>query len=221
MIFWAGILISLAIAAVASKKGLYESWAILFNVIISVYLSITLSGVLIELLSLDNSRTASAIVMLAAALVCFGILYGLAYIIFLSQFEVKFPKIIDLAGGGFLGFLAAFLAWSLIIFVILTSPLGKKKPFSSLITASDVKSSKSVAYIQWWTGKIDSVVGKGKEHNRIDTLISTSLNKVSKMVKKPKLKTEPIDTTDTDKTIEEKTKPSELGPPPKLKFEDI
>jgi len=223
MIFWLGILISLVIAALAAKKGLYESWTILFNVIISVYLSITLTPVLIELLSLGNSRTISAIVLLASSLACFGILYGLAYIIFLSQFEVKFPKIMDSVGGGLFGFLAALLAWAFVVFVISTSPMGQNKPFSSMgLNADSAKNSKTVAYMQWWTNKIDAMVGKGTEHNKTDTLVSALIDKaVKRTVRKQETKPEKDEAAEVEPVPEESIKPFDLGPPPELAFEDI
>lgn len=220
MIFWLGILISLTIAALAAKRGLYESWTIFFNVIISVYLGITLAPVLQDLLSLGDSPTSSAIVTLLTAIACFGLLYGVAFIIFLSQFEVKFPKALDAAGGGLTGFLATMLAWGFIVFVIFTSPMGQKNIFKSIgFDAESAKTDSNVAYMKWWAGMVDGIVGKGKEHNRIDTLVAKRI----KEAVKPEVKKapEPEKEIVEEEKPEEEIKPSDLGPPPELAFEDI
>lgn len=40
MAFWIGLLVAIIFAAMAIKVGLYETWAMLFNIIISVYLAV-------------------------------------------------------------------------------------------------------------------------------------------------------------------------------------
>ena len=54
MIFWFGLIIALAAAFLASKKGLYEMWSLLFNVIISVYLGLTFGPVMKGLMGIDS-----------------------------------------------------------------------------------------------------------------------------------------------------------------------
>jgi len=223
MIFWLGILISLVLAALAAKKGLYESWVILFNIVISMYLGIALLSVLKSLLSLGNGSTVDVLVMLGTAIVSFSLLYGLAYVAFLSQFEVAFPKILDAAGGGFLGFLAGLLAWSFLVFAVCTSPIGQNKVVKNLGIAHKTdlgQENKNISYLRWWTGTLDKIIGT-EEGDNTNTII-TAILKNSTASKKPKpveAKGPQVPDTGVDKP--EKIKPSDLGPPPDLTFEEI
>ncbi|MFA5422906.1 MAG: hypothetical protein WC374_03525, partial [Phycisphaerae bacterium] len=98
MIFWLGIILAFIAAAYMAKKGLYEAWTLLFNSVIAVYLGIAAAPSIRDLLGV-NSQAGNIFVIFATAAICLTILYLISYIIFLSQFNVNFPKPIDLAGG--------------------------------------------------------------------------------------------------------------------------
>jgi hypothetical protein len=210
------LILSLGLAAYTAKKGLYEGWTVLFAVIISIYLGIKLSGTLTELLSLGDSDTAKTLTMLFTGLISFGVLYGLAFIIFLSQFEVSFPKIVDLSGGGITGFLASLLALSFIVFAISSSPIGQKKLFKSMgLDANKVRSSNLTGHMMWWSNRVDAIVGDGE----IERQVASMFDRASRKKEKREVKPEQVETV--KESVVEEIKPSDLGPPPELAFEDI
>ena len=116
MVFWIGILVGIVFAGFAVRKGFYETWTILFNILISVYLAISLREIIKNILpAADGSSYSDALAMLIIAIAVFAILHGIAYIFLLSQFKIDFPKIFDGIGSGTLGFLGGVLVWSFIV----------------------------------------------------------------------------------------------------------
>ena len=95
MVFWVGILISVLFAYFAIKKGFYETWALGFNIIISIYLAVFLGPVISGIIPMGTAVYNKIITTLAIAAASFLILQGTSYILITSQFNVPFPKIID------------------------------------------------------------------------------------------------------------------------------
>ncbi len=214
---WVGILIGLALAAYTAKRGLYESWALLFNILISIYLTIALTPFLIGLLSLDsNSALSNTLVMLITAIVAFAVLYGSAYMIFLGQFNVSFPKLIDVFGGGFLGFLSGMLIWAFVAFLICASPLASASLCKKLgMERSNAK--ESIASVVKWSNIVHTFIGSSGKKGAIKEIVVKMLDAniepekpqpkkyeavktpKDKPVEKPKL-TEPNDTNSVKPT---------------------
>jgi hypothetical protein len=221
MIFWLGIILALAAAFLASKKGLYESWSMLFNVIISVYLGLTAGPTMAKLMG-ATSVNGELLTIFGTAALCFIILYGASYVIFLSQFNVTFPKIFDIAGGGLTGFLAAFLAWSFIAFLICSCPAAQNS-FISKMGFNKTKLSGTISYMQNFTGIVHSMVAADQEQSSLKDKIITMIEESEKARPKRTLKTEPEEEIEPveEEIVEKKITPSDLGPPPELDFEDI
>jgi hypothetical protein len=221
MIFWIGIVLSLSVAAAMAKKGLYETWTFLFNVVIAVYLGLTLGPVLGQLLGIEG-RGSRAFVMLGAAVICLTVLYGISYVIFLSQFHVTFPKILDAAGGGLLGFAAGFLVWSFVTFLVSISPLGDSTILAKIGFNSESLRS-NTNYMTWWTGIIEAVVSTQKKEIDLDQTVDALVKNAAKAARTAKTTAEPNEPKPAGPaTVEEKTiKPADLGPPPELDSEDI
>ena len=110
MAFWIGIFVAAVFAWFAVKIGFYEIWAMLFNIVISIYLAIRLRPVVPKFFPAAGAAPYSdVLIIVAIALGVFLILHGITYVFLTSQFAVPFPKLFDILGAGVLGFLTGFL----------------------------------------------------------------------------------------------------------------
>ncbi len=220
MTLWIGIVLALIIAALMAKKGLYETWTLLFNVVIAVYLGLTVGPVLKGLLGVQG-RGGEVFVMLGTAVISLTVLYLFSYVIFLSQFQVTFPKILDFAGGGLLGFLTGLLIWSFVAFLISVSPLGGGGTLGKIGFNSDSLQS-STGYMTWWTGIIHGLVSADRKEDTIDQTVDVLVKNSQNAAQAARKVAEPNEPKPVEPvTIEEKITPADLGPPPELNFEDI
>ena len=219
MIFWLGIILALAGAFLASKKGLYEMWSLLFNIIISVYLGLTFGPVMKGLMGIDFVGS-EVLVIFGTAAVCLTVLYGASYIIFLSQFHVTFPKMLDMIGGGVLGFLTTLLAWSFIAFLICVSPLGQYNILNK-VDFNSTSLSGTFSYMKWFPGIVHSMVAADQKQDSLEQKVAAMIEESNKPRRK-RTSPEPVKPVEPvkEEIIEEKIKPSDLGPPPQLDFED-
>jgi hypothetical protein len=219
MIFWTGTVLALLLAAVMVKKGLYETWTLFFNVVIAVYLGLTLGPVLKNLLGIEQ-QGAEIFVLFGTAVVSLTVLYLFSYIIFLSQFHITFPKLLDYAGGGLFGFLTGFLIYSFVVFLICISPLNtyvNKIGFNS----STIRSNTN--YMEWWTGLLHRIVSADQKKESLDHTVASLIENANKKILDRKKVVEPNEPPKTEQTeiVEKKPTPADLGPPPELKSEDI
>jgi hypothetical protein len=129
--FWIGILFGALFVYVAVKIGFYETWVLLFNLVISIYLAIFLRPLINQYLPIASETSyGDALVILAVAVGAFVILYGISYVFFSSQFNISVPRILDVVGSGFLGFLAGYLIWSFVIVLISFMPISRNSNFN-------------------------------------------------------------------------------------------
>ncbi len=219
MIFWTGTALALFLAAVMVKKGLYETWTLFFNVVIAVYLGFTLGPVLKNLLGIDQAGV-EVLVLLGTAIVSLTVLYLFSYIIFLSQFHVTFPKILDSAAGGLFGFLTGFLIYSFIVFLICISPLN---PYINKIGIDSTSTQSNTNYVKWWTGIIHSIVSADQKQESLDQTVAVLIENADKNARARQAVAEPNEPAEPAETepVEKEITPADLGPPPELKFEDI
>ena len=160
MVFWIGILVGVAFVRFTITKGFYETWIILFNVVISVYLAIFLRPVIVKNVHATGGMSYNnALSMIATAVVSFLILYGISYVFFMSQFKILFSKVFDILGAGFLGFLIGFLLWSFVMVLICSTPLSEENTFVKKIGLNKIEQT-GVPYICWWGDLVHSVVSR-------------------------------------------------------------
>jgi hypothetical protein len=119
MVFWLGILTGGLFAWYAIKQGFYDTWAIVFNIIVSVYLGIFLGPVIAEVVpGISEVQYSDLLAVACTAVGGFLILHLVTQTFFLSQFNVSFPRIFDTLGSAAMGFLAGFLVWSFVSVLI-------------------------------------------------------------------------------------------------------
>jgi hypothetical protein len=150
MVFWIAVLVGAFFAWVAVQVGFYAAWMMLVNLLLSAYLAIFLSPVII-----DNVPAATGtpygytLVFLCIAAATMLLSYGICYAFLSGQLRFEFPKILDTIGAGIVGFLAGFLAWSVLSFSLALLPLWELNTLRSLgFEASSQKAN--TAYMCWW-----------------------------------------------------------------------
>lgn len=126
MLLLAGILAGGFCIWLAVKIGFYETWAMLFNIVIAIYVALFLAGPIVNFLPQDavNIPYRLALTLIIIAVGTFLILHGITYILFTSQFKVVFPKIFDILFAGLLGFFGGFLLLSFVALIIFLTPFG-------------------------------------------------------------------------------------------------
>ncbi|MHC4123359.1 MAG: CvpA family protein [Planctomycetota bacterium] len=217
MLFWVGLLIAGLFAWVTIKMGLYETWALLFNILISVYLGVFLGSAVANSDLLSGISYSSIIVTAVIAIGTFLILQGISYIFFTSQFNVSIPKIFDVIGSGFLGFWTGLLIWSFLIMLILTTPISQNTAFQK-IGLDNYAQQASISYVSWWCDKINGIVGNSKNEQTTKDLIDVLLKKLQEAQTEAKTKEsakpeEPKEAIKPIKAVEPNEKP-EFEPPP-------
>jgi hypothetical protein len=152
-----GILVSGLFACFAIKKGFYEMWALGFNIIISIYVAVSLGQVVAEIVPTGDVAYSKTLTVLATAVVCFLILNGISYTFITGQFSIPFPKIFDVVGAGLFGFLAGFLVWSFASLLIMTTPITKNTFVKEIGFDTKVQQT-NISYVSWWCDTVNKIV---------------------------------------------------------------
>ena len=158
MVFWIAILVGAIFLWLALRLGFYETWIMLFNIVISIYIALFLKPVITEYLPpMGDSRYCCALTIVGTAIACFLIFQGLAFVFFTSQFTIHFPKVFEVLGSGLLGFLAGFLVCSFIALNIALTPLPEITLVKEL--GFDIQSQESnISYLCWWSDLVHETV---------------------------------------------------------------
>ncbi len=173
MVFWLAILIGALGVRFCIRLGFYETWGLLFNVIVSVYVAIFLAPRVAEFASSSGQTSAysTGFALIALAGGCFALLYGLSYVFITGQFKVSFPETFDLLLAGAMGFVIGFLVMSFAALVVTATPLAQHRLLNGLgfnpkaQQASTACLARSCNAIHW-------VVGKDHEGNPALTAIN-------------------------------------------------
>jgi hypothetical protein len=129
MAFWIAILAGTLFVWLAVRIGFYETWTLLFNVVVSIYVSVFLTPILAEFApaSGETSSYHTALCLIVLAGGCFALLQGLSFVFLTGQFHIPFPRVFDVVFSGLLGFVAGFLVLSFAALVLTTTPLAGHK----------------------------------------------------------------------------------------------
>lgn len=158
MIFWAAILAGGLFIWIAIKLGFYETWVIFFNSVISIYLAIFLTPVMIDKIpSASEIPCGEAFTLLVLSVGTFLILYGISYVFLTGQYKVSFPKTFDILFAGVLGFFTGFLVLSFAALIITTTPIARNRLISGLGFNRQSQHT-NIAYICRWCDMVNSLV---------------------------------------------------------------
>lgn len=158
MVFWLGILCGGLFIWFAIKIGFFEMWALLFNIVISIYVAIFLTPVILEIIpEAGNIPCCNAFALGVLAGGTFLILYGITYVFLTGQFKVAFPKLFDILFTGILGFLAGFLVLSFAAMVIAITPISQNR-FVKQIGFNRESQKANISYLCLWCDLVNSAV---------------------------------------------------------------
>jgi hypothetical protein len=177
-----GILIAVIFALSAKKMGFYHTWTMLFNLIIAIYLAIRIGPFIEDFFPAALSgQYSKSLALLATGTGVFLILQGIAYVLLIGQFEVTFPRIVNILGSSLLGFLAGFLVWSFAIFAFYTTPLCQNKSVKEIgFDAKTFEESKMQSYLAWWCNSMDTFIASGNDHVDAEKTLKELLTKPAK-----------------------------------------
>lgn len=190
MVFWIGILVGGAFAWLAIKLRFYQTWALAFNIIISIYLGLYLRPVIVNIPAVGDTPYSNALTLATVALACFLILHGISYTFLTGQFNISFPKVFDVLGAGVLGFLAGFLVWTFLSLLIYITPASQNTFVKGAGFNNDYRKT-AVSYISRFCNLVNVVVSSPDEESSteqiINKLLKDSRSKArEKTLKKPK-----------------------------------
>lgn len=176
MVFWIAILAGIAFVWLAVRLGFYETWILLFNILVSIYVAIFLTPLVVDFApaSGEVASYSVALSMLVLAGGCFAILQGLSYVSLTGQFSITFPRLFDIPVSGLLGFAAGFLVLSFGALTITTTPLARHRIVSTLGFNRQSQQA-NIACIAWSCDLIHSVarfeVGKDATRDAVNRLL--------------------------------------------------
>lgn len=178
MIFWACILGGCFFAWLAIKIGFYESLALTFNIVISIYTAIFLTPVIIETFpAAGDMPCCHALALTFTATGTFLILYGITYIFLTGQFKVSFPKVFDIIFAGIIGFFAGTLVLSFLTLIITATPITQNR-FAQKIGFNRQSQQSNISYICRWSDSVNSVVSSPEHYLTSEQTINQILDNV-------------------------------------------
>jgi uncharacterized membrane protein required for colicin V production len=118
---------ALVFAFIGYRKTFYPCWAVLFNLLIAVYISIMSAPQIVDKFPvvrtyLGNYTYSAAI--LITAVVIFIVLQSFAFRFFTAVSVVSFPKLLNSLGAAVLGFLTGSVIAGFLFFLINITPLA-------------------------------------------------------------------------------------------------
>jgi hypothetical protein len=220
MLFWIGILSGAGLAWAAIKMGFYETWVLLFNLTVSIYLGLFLYPAALELVPAASGwEFGQMLTMLVIAGGIFALLQGISFVFLTGQFKVPFAKIFDVVFSGVLGFLAGMLVWSFVSLLVCVSPLARQSAVQSVGFTAEAYEKDSGEYLAWWCGIIHNFTGTGEGGLTVQQAISDALKGGTGMTTgAPSPQPTP---QETQQKQDETSRKKELGPPPEVGPEEL
>ena len=121
------IAVGLVFALIGYKKTWYPSWALLFNILISVYTSIMITPQIVDnvpFIRVYLSSFSYSAFALTSAVIIFAVMQLLTFKFFTSVYVISFPKLLNTIGSAVLGFLTGSVIAGFLFFLINITPLS-------------------------------------------------------------------------------------------------
>lgn len=178
MVFWLSILAGGLFIWLAVRIGFFEMWTMLFNIVISIYVAMFLTPVIVNVIpAAGDTAYGNALTLAVTATGTFLILFGISYIFLTGQFSVAFPKIFDILFAGVLGFLAGALIFSFAALIITATPISQNRLMSKI--GFNARSQRTnIEYICRWCDLIDLAVSSPDRETTAEQTINTLLSSV-------------------------------------------
>ena len=182
------VFIGILAACYASKAGFYQTWAMTFNFLIAMYLSIFLGPWVYQFVpGLGTEWMTLVVVMLIIGIGSFVILHLVTYVYFLQQFKIDFPKIVDKLASGLLGFGTGFILWSFVTLLISLTPV-RQLGVAEYVGLDGAGAERNIACVVWGCNVIDRFAGKDSAKGVDETIQGL----IAAMAEKPKEEREAI-----------------------------
>ncbi|MGD0571959.1 MAG: CvpA family protein [Sedimentisphaerales bacterium] len=164
-VFWISILIAVIFAYSTIKLGFYHAWTMLFNLLVAVYIAIRIGPFLEDFFpAAVNGQYGKTISLLAAGTGTFLILQGIAYVLLIGQFEVTFPRTVNIIGSGLMGFMAGFLVCSFATFIFCTTPFSQQQYVKEIgLDTKTFEEAKMQSYLVGCCKFMDTFVASGND----------------------------------------------------------
>jgi hypothetical protein len=180
MIFWLAVLIGALFAWIGVQIGFYGMWIMFFNLVLSAYVALFLTPVIVSALPAAVETTFGygyGLVLVVIAIATLLIAYGMCYACLSGQLRAEFPKAFDNIGAGILGFLTGFLVCSFVAFAVALTPVTQIDSLKPL--GLDAPSQKTnTSYLCWCSNKLHSLVASSS------TTLTTSQHAVNYLLAK-------------------------------------
>lgn len=172
------ILVGALFVWLAVRLGFFETWGLLFNIVVSIYVAVFLAPTVAAFAPTSGNLSPYCVGLSMAVLGggCFAILYGLSYVFLTSQYVVPFPKVFDVLVAGGLGFLAGFLVLSFVALVITATPLAKHDLVSSIGFNAESEEA-NIACVAWCCDLVHSIVGADGDEKASEAAIMRLLER--------------------------------------------
>ena len=172
MVFWASILAGGLFVWLAVRIGFFEMWTLLFNIVVSIYVAIYLTPVIVDVATAAGDTSyGSALTLAALAIGTFLVLFGISYVLVTGQFNVAFPRIFDLVFSGIFGFLAGALILSFAVLVITVTPISQNN-LANKIGLNPQSQQANIVYVSRWCDLIDLVASSADRETTAEQTIN-------------------------------------------------
>ncbi len=185
MVFWIAILVGVLFAWLAVRMGFYDTWALLFNVIVSIYVAVFLTPLATQLAPISGGASSYcvALSMIVLGGGCFAILYGFSYVFLTGQFSIPFPRFFDIVLAAAMGFVTGFLVLSFAALVVTTTPLARHKLVSS-IGFNRPSQRSNLACIAYCCDRVHVVAGFGASEDATQAAVDQLLAESQEMAER-------------------------------------
>ena len=130
LMHWFAILVGLLVAIVGVRKGFFAMWGTIFNVLISIYLGIMLTPLIVGTFQEEGvSCYCCAGCVVGISILTFTILQSFVYCFYFKVSKVILPRVVDTIGAGILGFICGYIVCSFFVLAIGIMP-AIESPFS-------------------------------------------------------------------------------------------
>jgi hypothetical protein len=141
MVLWFTILVGIIAAWLGREMRFYSAWALLFNILVSMYLGVMLTPVLIGVITDQSvSYYHCATGVAGIAIIAFIILHTFTAIFLTADVEIRFPRMFDGVGSAILAFLSGYLVCNFVILVICIMPFTKNSTVENIIKQAKLTS---------------------------------------------------------------------------------
>jgi len=194
MVFYLAIVSGALFVWLGLRLGFYETWCLLFNVAISIYVAVFLAPTVVAFAPITGAASAycMALSMVVLGGGCFAILFGLSYVFLTSQYKIPFPKIIDILAAGGLGFLCGFLVLSFLALIVTVTPLAQNKLVQNIGFNPEAEQA-NTACLAWCCDLVHSIASPGAVDGAAQAAIDQLLDSATETAPSETVQAAPID----------------------------